>query len=107
MRSVVHHLYDNEPYTFHGKECTVVRNCWWSNGYGSVYRGVQVRVRVRARDRKWVLFLLFSTLKSDEHLMWRCHALVAMWCVTYYGFHPAPTSPTPLVGDVTWGHEMT
>ena len=31
---------------------------------------VQVRVRVRARDGKWVLFLLFffSALKSDEHL---------------------------------------
>ena len=27
--------------------------------------------------------------------------LVAMWCVTYCGFHPAPSSPTPLVGHVT------
>ena len=33
---------------------------------------VQVRVRVRARDGKWVLFLLFfSTLTSDKHHLWR------------------------------------
>ena len=30
-----------------------------------------VRVRVRARDRKWVLF--FPALKNDEHLMHLCH----------------------------------
>ena len=40
----------------------------------------------------------FSALKSDEHLMQRCH----LWCgVTYCGFHPAPSSPTPMVGHVT------
>ena len=27
--------------------------------------------------------------------------LVAMWCVTYCGFHPAPSSPTPSDGHVT------
>ena len=36
---------------------------------------VQVKVRVRTMDGKWILFLLFffSALKNDEHLMRRCH----------------------------------
>ena len=56
-----------------------------------------VRVRVRARDRKWVLF--FPALKNYAVV-----PLVAMWCVTYCGFHPARSrdpAPTPSVGHVT------
>ena len=34
---------------------------------------VQVKVKVRARDRKWILFLLsLSVLKSDEHALLSC-----------------------------------
>ena len=40
----------------------VIENCLWSNGY----IGLQVRVKVRARDRKWILL---SFLKSDKHLV--------------------------------------
>ena len=60
---------------------------------------------VRARDRKWVLFLLFFffALKSDEHPM-RPMLLVAMWCKC--DIMRAPTrdpGPTPSVGHVTGG----
>ena len=46
------------------------------------------------------LYPFFSALKSDEH-QYVAMTLVAIWCVTNCGFHPAPTSPTSSVNRVT------
>ena len=62
MRSVVWHLHD--VCAIHVRlnsvhDCSKLVVVYWLG------LSVQVRVKVRARDRKWIFF---SVLKSDEHL---------------------------------------
>ena len=69
-----------------------------------MYR-LMVKVKARARDGKWVLFLFFAALKSDKHFCGNatCGNVVCdvLWLSLW------TEQPHPLGGSRDRGHETT